>query len=62
MNLAVDTFNNTVKQFEGINGSGINYCTYEYKGGPATLFICSNSSGINIYAVSITAAWIPGEP
>ncbi|MBR1564632.1 MAG: hypothetical protein IJ650_04725 [Paludibacteraceae bacterium] len=62
MNLAVDSLSNTVKQFEGINGSAINYCTYEYKGGPATLFIGSSNSGINIYAVSITGAWIPEEP
>ncbi len=62
MNLAVDTFNNTVKQFEGINGSGINYCTYDYQGGPATLFIGSNNSGINIYGISITGDWIQDNP
>ena len=62
MNLAVDSLSNTVKQFEGINGSGISYCTYEYKGGPTTVYIGSSNSGINIYGISITGDWIEDNP
>ncbi|MBQ8101069.1 MAG: hypothetical protein IJ169_07265 [Paludibacteraceae bacterium] len=59
VNLAAGTWNNNLKQFEGVTGLEVNRLTYEYTGAASTLFFGSSASGLYLLGINRTYKGAP---